>query len=137
VAELVAPAFNALRQQEVGIMNTIDPDNLIRFREQLNVAGEYLCGLTRDAKAREAYIAVLYVQSSLKLDADEMKLAAQQELNPWAHVPQQYAGRWGFDYDEKRREFFVHCNGHGILHAEDSEVCDAICRAYNATLTSC
>lgn len=53
--------------------------------------------------------------------------------DPWARIPKQYRGRWGFDYDEKRG-FFVHCNGYGICTAEDSEVCDAICRAHNATL---
>lgn len=53
------------------------------------------------------------------------------EPDPWAHIPEHYKGRWGFDYDDKRG-FFVHCNGYGICTAEDSEVCDAICRAYNA-----
>jgi hypothetical protein len=52
--------------------------------------------------------------------------------NPWAHIPQQYAGRWTFDYDEKLGEFFVCCNGHVILRSEDSEVCDAVCRAHNS-----
>lgn len=114
-------------------MNTIDPDNLIQFRNRLNVAGEFLCGLTDDPKARDAYAAVLYVQSSLKIDAEEMKLAAAEQQNPWAHIPKQYAGRWGYDYDEQRG-FFVHSGGHVICTAEDSEVCDAICRAHNATL---
>jgi hypothetical protein len=158
-------------------MNAIDPDNLIQFRERLNVAGEFLCSRTDDPKAREAYAAVLYVQSSLKLDAEEMRLAAQEQTrdeqkiarliyeqtsnctirdpnsqfsdgsgairaaravlaaigrtNPWAHIPKQYAGRWGYDYDEKNSTFFVHCGGHRICDAEDSEVCDAICRAHN------
>ena len=112
-------------------MLTIDPDNLLQFRERLNVAGEFLCGQTDNAKARKAYAAVLYVQSSLKLDAEEMKLAAQEQQNPWAHVPKQYAGRWGYDYDHKNRTFFVHCGGYRICDAEDSEVCDAICRAHN------
>jgi hypothetical protein len=59
--------------------------------------------------------------------------AGEQQLqNPWAHVPKHYAGRWSFDYDEKNRTFFVHCGGHRICDAEDSEVCDAICRAHNA-----
>lgn len=114
--------------------NAIDPDNLLQFRERLNVAGEFLCGLTDDAKAREAYSAVLYVQSSLKLDAEEMRLAATQEQNPWAHIPKHYAGRWSYDYDEKNSVFFVCCGGHRILDAEDSEVCDAVCRAHNALL---
>lgn len=60
-------------------MNAIDPDNLLQFRQRLNVAGEYLCQHTDDPKAREAYAAVLYVQSSLKLDAEEMRIAASQE----------------------------------------------------------
>ena len=51
---------------------------------------------------------------------------------PWAHIPKQYHGRWGFDYSEERKMFFVHCNGYGVCEAEDSEVCDAIVRAYNA-----
>jgi hypothetical protein len=59
--------------------------------------------------------------------------AAAQQQNPWAHVPKQYAGRWTFDYDEKRSTFFVCCGGHRILDAEDSEVCDAVCRAHNAS----
>jgi hypothetical protein len=59
---------------------TIDPDNLLQFRKRLNVAGEFLCGLTTDPKAREAYIAVLYVQSSLALEAKEMKLAAEEAI---------------------------------------------------------
>ena len=115
-------------------MLTIDPDNLLQFRERLNVAGEFLCGQTDNAEARKAYAAVLYVQSSLKLDAEEMKLAAQEQQNPWAHVPKQYKGRWGYDYDEKNSTFFVHCGGHRICDAEDSEVCDAICRAHNTCL---
>ena len=112
-------------------MLTIDPDNLLQFRERLNIAGEFLCGLTDNAEARKAYVAVLYVQSSLKLDAEEMKLAAQEQQNPWAHVPKHYAGRWTYDYDEKNRTFFVCCGGYRILDAEDSEVCDAVCRAHN------
>jgi hypothetical protein len=111
--------------------NAIDPDNLIRFREKLNLAGEFLCSRTDDPKALEAYTAVLYVQSSLKLDAEEMHLAVKQEQNPWAHVPKQYAGRWTYDYDEKNQTFFVCCNGHRICDAEDSEVCNAICCAHN------
>lgn len=51
--------------------------------------------------------------------------------NPWARIPKQYAGRWGYDYDEKNSTFFVHCGGHRICDAEDSEVADAICRAHN------
>ena len=112
-------------------MNAIDPDNLIQFRNRLDVAGEFLCGLTDNPEAVKAYAAVLYVQSSLKLDAEEMKLAAQEQQNPWAHVPKHYAGRWTYDYDEKNRTFFVCCGGHRILDAEDSEVCDAVCRAHN------
>ena len=54
---------------------------------------------------------------------------------PWAHIPKQYEGRWSFDYDEKRG-FFVHCNGYGICQAEDSEICDAVCRAHNAYLNT-
>lgn len=115
------------------MQGAIDPDNLIQFRERLNVAGEYLCGLISDPEAVKAYTAVLYVQSSLSLDAEEMRLAAQ-EPNPWAHIPKQYAGRWTYDYDEKSRTFFVCCNGHRILDAEDSEVCDAVCRAHNMAL---
>lgn len=159
-------------------MNAIDPDNLLQFRERLNIAGEFLCGLTDNPEARAAYVAVLYVQSSLKLDAEEMRLAAQERPdeqamarviyekmtnctirdpnscfsndsgairaaravlrfdlppaeNPWRHVPKQYAGCWNFDYDAKNSTFFVHCGGHRICDAEDSEVCDAICRAHN------
>ena len=158
-------------------MNAIDPDNLIQFRERLNVAGEFLCGQTDNPEARKAYAAVLYVQSSLKLDAEEMRLASQEQQdqpneqkiarivfeqtnncsirdpnlqfsegsgplraarailaavgNPWARVPKRYVGRWGYDYDEKNSTFFVCCNGHRICDAEDSEVCDAICRAHN------
>lgn len=63
----------------------------------------------------------------------EMRLAATQ--NPWAHVPTQYAGRWTYDHDEKNSIFFVCCGGHRILDAEDSEVCDAVCRAHNESLT--
>jgi hypothetical protein len=53
-------------------------------------------------------------------------------IDPWAHIPKHYAGRWAFDYDEKNHTFFVCCGGHRILDAEDSEVCDAVCRAHNA-----
>ena len=56
-----------------------------------------------------------------------------EKIDPWAHIPKQYHGRWVFDYDEKRSMFYVHCNGHGICESEDSEVCDAICMAYNCT----
>lgn len=59
------------------MMTSIDPDNLLQFRERLDIAGEYLCGKTAEPDARKAYAAILYVQSSLKLDAEEMKLAAQ------------------------------------------------------------
>lgn len=41
---------------------------------------------------------------------------------PWANIPQQYEGRWSFDFNEKRGEFVVHCGGYGILYAEDSEI---------------
>ena len=51
--------------------------------------------------------------------------------NPWKNIPNQYVGRWCFDYDEKNSTFFVYCGGHRICDAEDSEVCDAICRAHN------
>lgn len=113
-------------------MNAIDPDNLLQFRERLNVVGEYLCSRTDDPEARKAYATVLYVQSSLMLDAEEMRLAEQPD--PWVHIPKQYEGRWGYDYDDKNRVFFVCCDGHRILDAEDSEVCDAVCRAHNAYL---
>ena len=102
------------------------PANLLQFRERLKVAGEFLCGLTDSVEACKAYAAVLYVQSSLKLDAEEM-----QEQNPWAHIPKHYTGRWGYDYDDKNHVFFVHIGGHRVLSAEDSEVCDAVCRAHN------
>ena len=54
--------------------------------------------------------------------------------NPWTHIPKQYEGRWSYSYDENTSDFFVYCNGHGILHTEDSEVADAICRAHNMWL---
>ena len=56
-----------------------------------------------------------------------------EQSTPWANLPKQYQGRWSFDYDEKRG-FFVHCNGHNICQSEDSEVCDAICRAHNSSI---
>ena len=56
------------------------------------------------------------------------------EQNPWAHIPKHYEGRWSFDYDEKNSTFFVHCNGYQILSAEDSEICDAVCKAHNVYL---
>lgn len=56
----------------------------------------------------------------------------KNEPNPWANLPKQYQGRWSYDYDEKRG-FFVHCGGHVILWSEDTEVCDAVCRAHNAS----
>lgn len=59
------------------------------------------------------------------------KMAGAVVQNPWQHVPGQYKGRWGYDYDEKNNVFFVHCGGHRICDAEDSEVADAICRAHN------
>jgi hypothetical protein len=66
-------------------VNTIDPDNLLQFSEKLNVVGEFLANKAfTDPEARKAYIALLYVQSSLKLDAKEMKLAEWSD--PWACV---------------------------------------------------
>jgi hypothetical protein len=60
----------------------IDPENLLRFRERLNEAGEYLCGKTDDPEAVKAYTAILYVQSSLALDAKEMKLGNEM-IGKW------------------------------------------------------
>ena len=56
------------------------------------------------------------------------------ELNPWRDLPTHYVGRWAYDHDERLSVFFVHCGGHRILDAEDSEVCEAICRAHNACI---
>lgn len=53
------------------------------------------------------------------------------EQNPWADIPAHYHGRWGYDYDDRNKVFFVHCGGHRILDAEDSEVANAVCLAYN------
>ena len=36
-----------------------------------------------------------------------------------------------FDYDEKQSLFFVHSGGYRICDTEDSEVADAICKAFN------
>lgn len=58
----------------------------------------------------------------------------QAALNPWRNLPAHYAGRWAYDYDEKNSTFFVHCGGHRILDAEDSEVCEAVCQAHNGYL---
>ena len=57
----------------------ISPDKLLWYRERLNVTGEFLCRLTDDPAAVEAYSAVLYVQSSLALDAEEIE---QEIRNP-------------------------------------------------------
>lgn len=62
----------------------VDPDNLLQFRKRLNEAGEFLCSRTNDSEAVKAYTAVLYVQSSLLLDAEEMKL--EQAENPIASL---------------------------------------------------
>jgi hypothetical protein len=57
----------------------IDPDNLLQFREKLNVVGEFLVNKAfTDPEARKAYATLLYVQSSLKLDAEEMRLAGKE-----------------------------------------------------------
>jgi hypothetical protein len=53
----------------------------------------------------------------------------------WTRVPRQYHGRWVYEYDDKNSTFFVCCNGYRILDSEDSEVCDAVCRAFNAWFT--
>jgi hypothetical protein len=52
-------------------------------------------------------------------------------IDPWANIPKQYVGRWTYNYDEKNSTFFVCCNGYRILDSEDSEICDAVCYAYN------
>lgn len=55
-----------------------------------------------------------------------------QHLDPWKHIPSQYKqGRWASDSDDQHSTFFVHCNGHRICDAEDSEVATAICAIYN------
>ena len=48
---------------------SIDPDNLRQFAERLNIVGELLVNKAFvNAEARKAYTALLYVQSSLKLE---------------------------------------------------------------------
>lgn len=71
------------------------------------------------------------IDAALKPDT-----AVAQRINPWAHIPKQYEGRWCFDYKEHGGEgwFFVYCNGYEILRSEDSEVCSAVCYARNAWL---
>lgn len=83
----------------------VDPDNLLQFRKRLDVAGEFLCGLTADPKAREAYAAVLYVQSSLLLDAKEMRLDSTETIGALLDLLNPLHGSLDKQtYDEKMRE---------------------------------
>ncbi len=61
-----------------------------------------------------------------------LERSAMLTPNPWENVPKQYAGRWAYEYDDHKQVFFVHCGGHRILDAEDSEVCAAVCTAHNS-----
>ena len=53
----------------------------------------------------------------------------------WRSIPAHYSGQWSYDYDDKLKTFFVHCGGHRILDAEDSEIAHAVCLAHNAQMT--
>jgi len=89
---------------------------------------------TRKGARRQVAVAASAEDARLIVRAVNALASATEELNPWALIPKQYAGAWGFDFDEKNRVFFVCCGGHRILDAEDSEVCAAVCDVHNATL---
>jgi hypothetical protein len=85
----------------------VDPDNLLRFRERLGVATEFLCGLTDNPKAREALAAVLYVRSSLLLDAKEMRLEGAETIQTLLDLLNPLHGELDRQtYDDKMKEEF-------------------------------
>lgn len=79
---------------------------------------------------KEAAEAIAEAENALAKAPDR---GQQDAPDVWKHIPKQYkTDHWAFDYDEKNSTFFVHCGGHRICDAEDSEVASAICQAYNA-----
>jgi hypothetical protein len=63
-------------------MNEIDPDNLRQYAKRLDAVGECILSLVRtehDAKrANTAFAELRYIQQSLLLDAEEMRLAGRE-----------------------------------------------------------
>jgi len=62
---------DAIRAALLAADRAADTNALLHYRERLNVAGEFLCGLIANPEAQKAYAAVLYVQSSLLLDTEK------------------------------------------------------------------
>ena len=50
--------------------------------------------------------------------------------------PEQYRGRWSYDYDEKSQRFHICTGGYCVAETEDSEVADLICKLKNQQPTS-
>ena len=48
-----------------------------------------------------------------------------------ARLPEQYRGRWTYDYDEKSQRFQICTGGYCVAETEDSEVADFICKRKN------
>ena len=77
-----------------------------------------------EKRAREKH----YLDSLIRVDIPALCDAVRELANPWVSVkerlPEQYRGRWIYDYNEKRGRqcFEITTGGYCVAETEDSEV---------------